>query len=724
MSDGIEKPEISLELTSISGLQGKKRGVSSPRDAMFTGNTGQFVVIDGATRRRHKTMAEYVFGEATFKIAFPVDAEIIRVIHRFPKTFGEDSIAYNPRTIIIYKNHHTHEIDILDVVEYHTLHQHYGFEYKRNEAIWEQLNPGVEVPAGTVLSDSPNVLEDGDYTFGIEVPTILDSGPPGSEDGFQISTWLVDQIVPTGFGKRTIGFGSKQMPINLRGGNNKFQIFADIGEQISETGLVFAGRRFDELLSPVMLSPQALQTVDGLYDNRVYGERGATVVDVVVERNTAIAGSSLPVGMDEQLYKYYNADKLFYTTILDEYKALRYRQKNLVISEEFQTLVVEAIARVGKEYFRTNKQDDFGFAANKVNMAWCGMPLDEWMVTITYRYKARPNVGVKLTDTHGAKGVVCKVTPTEDMPIDENGNRCHLRGFDGANVNRLNPSRPYEQYFKAAERDLVQRMRLQLGFTRHKVDIDRLEDMADDPRNDSLFQKLHDDLLGYYDIVYPLMRPKIESAEYAEIRLHKYEHLLNVIVNGIYAVDPPDNPIDYPTALREVKNKYPAEITHVSWKGLDGTTKTSVAPVLIGDLLFMALEKTAEAWSAVASAKYQHFGTNARLTNFDKYSAPGRLQPTKFFGEAENRLIAATCGPDFLAHMVDMNSNPTVHREAKRNQLESPTPTNMDFCFDRKDFPIGGHRPVQFTKHIFQCSGKRFTNKPMRRDSNGRKLRD
>lgn len=397
----METPEICIELTNLSGLQGKKRSVSSPRDAMFTGNLGQILTVAGATRRRHRTMAEYRYAEATFKIAFPTDSEIIKTIPRFPRSGGASSIDYNPRTIVIYQDYHTHVVDILDVVEYHTLHQHYGFDYKRNDEVWDKLTPGAEIPKGTVLSDSPLVTSDGDYMFGLQVPTILNSDPAVAEDGFVISRWLVDQITPTGFGTRTMGFGAKQFPLN-RYGNREYKIVPDIGETINQDGLLMVARQYNELLSVANLSPRSLQRRD-LYDIPIYGEPGGTIVDIVVERNPAIAGTQMPTGMDEQLYKYWNADQLFYTKILDEYKILKRRRNKLQISDKFQALVVEAIARVGKDYFKTNRQEDFEELPPKVNMVWRGMPLDEWRIDITFRYNPTPNVGVKLTDTHGAR---------------------------------------------------------------------------------------------------------------------------------------------------------------------------------------------------------------------------------------------------------------------------------------------------------------------------------
>lgn len=400
----IQNAELNLELLNISGLQGKKRGVSSPRDAMFTNNTGQMLAVNGADRRRHKTMAEYRFGEATFKIHFPVDAEIIRIIPRFPKMGGENAIEHNPMTLIIYEDYHTKEVDILEVPEYHSLHQHYGFEYKRNEEVWETLTSrsSVLVPKGTVVADSPLITSDGDYKFGLEIPSLLVSDPGGAEDGFVISEDVVQRIIPTGFGKRVLSIGSKQFPLNLYGNLWRYKIMADIGETINPDGLVFAARKYDELLSPVGLKPANLQRCNIGYDYCVYGEANATVIDISVERNTSLSSSQMPTGMDEQLFKYYNADIAYYTRILETYMEL-YRRKGLKISDAFHELVVDAIGRVGKEYFSRNRDKFHESIVQKVHKVFQSMPLDEWRVEVTFKYSPVPNVGFKLTDTHGAR---------------------------------------------------------------------------------------------------------------------------------------------------------------------------------------------------------------------------------------------------------------------------------------------------------------------------------
>lgn len=703
--------ELDRELLSVSSLGPMKAHVSSPREAMYTGNMSQFLVVEGATRRRIKTMMEDRFAETTFRLGFDTDVEIIKVIPRYPRAPGANSIKYNPQTIVIYEDWHTKEVGILDLVDYNCVHQHFGFEYVRNDEIFDSLRPGAMIPRDTVVSKSPLVTEDGDYKYGIETNVAFMSDPSTIEDGIKISESYLKKITPTGFETRVINFGHREYPISLYGGNDEYKIFPDIGEEIHPDGLLFALREYNELLSVVDMTPDALKACDYIYDTKIYGEPNAVIVDIRVERNTNLAFSPTPIGMEGQLMKYYQADTRFYTSILDEYLALqKKRGKRLKISEEFQRLVVQAIARVGKEYFQKNKGNGFEkLEATKVTKVYRSVPLDDWRVEITYKYKGKPNIGYKLTDTLGGKGVVCSVVPDEDMPIDDNGNRVDLIMDDLSTTRRLNPGRFYEQYINAASRDVVKRMRTGLGFDANDNTRQTWYPFFTDlEKNLPKIEQAWNYLRGYYQIIAPLMLPYIEEV-YPTIR-DLAEHVYEVVVDDIYLYFPPDNPINRPEAIRQLQEFYPPMITPVTFRGLSGEMVRTVKPVMVGSMYFLVLEKTAEDWSAVSSALLQHWGTTARLTNFNKFSAPGRLQPTKTIGESESRLLAAAAGGEFTADIMDQNNNPVAHKAIQRKILTADYPTNIDKVLDREEVPKGGHRPLNYLKHIFECSGKGFTN--------------
>jgi hypothetical protein len=149
-------------------------------------------------------------------------------------------------------------------------------------------------------------------------------------------------------------------------------------------------------MAPVMMSKSALRRPDFKYDHCVYVEAGARVVDVRVYHDTrlrgAIRGKSLntPVGMSAQVEKYMTAEKVFYSSILNEYKRLYGSRKDaLRISPKFHRLLVECQAATASG----QKQ--------RMVKTYRGVPIDEWRVEITVEYPIVPNIGYKLTGCHG-----------------------------------------------------------------------------------------------------------------------------------------------------------------------------------------------------------------------------------------------------------------------------------------------------------------------------------
>lgn len=103
--------------------------------------------------------------------------------------------------------------------------------------------------------------------------------------------------------------------------------------------------------------------------------------------------------------------------------------------------------------------------------------------------------------------------------------------------------------------------------------------------------------------------------------------------------------------------------------------------------------------------KLQHYGIPAKLTNADKYASPGRHNPVRIFGESEVRLIAAICGGDITADILDQSNNPVVHREVTMNVLTADKPTDIQRIVDRTKMPVGNGRILTLVRHILECAG-------------------
>lgn len=296
------------------------------------------------------------------------------------------------------------------------------------------------------------------------------------------------------------------------------------------------------------------------------------------------------------------------------------------------------------------------------------------------------------------------------MPVDENGERVHIVMNDLSTTNRINPGRFYEQYLNASGAMITRALRKWFNDDEHKtMSADRIHDELMARFSDEELESKYDWVFGFYEIVSPPMAMKCEEVHNSLRR--KAEHLASIIDDGVYINFPLNNPVHRPTMIRLVKEHYPAQKSRLTYRGYDGIMTTTRNPILVGSMYFLVLEKTAEDWNSVASAKLQVHGTPARLTKFDKDSAPGRQNVTKALGEAEVRSIAAYCGGEVVAELCDINNNPVAHKAQYRAVLTAEKPTDIDHSVNRKEIPKGGHRARAFIEHNMLCAGRRFAHK-------------
>lgn len=679
----IQENELRVDLLASGGINPWAQHDSSSRVQMIGGHLSQALVIDGCSTRRCLTGIEREFARHTFHIKMPVDAEVIRVIDRYPPTLSVGAIRENPSTVVVYEDTDTKEVGILTIPRFSCKHQHFGFKYKHNRAAISRLSQGSYIAAGTIIADSPAVDELGNYRLGTETEVAFMSVPGIIEDGVIVSKAYVEKLKSKGFESRVAGWGTNWYPLNLYGTETEYKPFPDIGDRIRDDGLLFALRRYDprDLLAPVEMTPRALQEPDYTFDKLTYAEPGAKVVDINVRHEVKGVPPPTPVGMEVQTMRYYQATLKFYDTLLETYNELRKRRKeHLRITPEFHRLLVEAL---------TYKPDP---GKQKATQMYQRQPLDDWRVEVTFEYDVIPTVGFKLTDFHGGKGVICDVWETEDMPMDAEGNRAEAIMDGDSTIKRMNIGRLYEQYINATSRHITNVVRRWMA-----------EGKPDAVDRSWLY------LLGYYKIVSPRMYDLITGPSYTST---PKMHVDAVVKDGVYLYLPTDNPAYSPDIIKGLREHYPIHMGPVTYRGRSGNISTTDSNILIGSLYIMLLEKTGGDWSGVSSAKLQHFGIPARLTKYDKHSSPGRAQPVRITGESEVRLMAATIGGEATAELLEMSNNPALHKHVVANILRAEQPSNIKEIIDRKEIPRGGSRALVYVNHALECAGVRFEYKP------------
>jgi len=713
--------ELSMDLLGLGSINPWIAHNSSSRLQMFTSHLGSCLPVKGRSKKRSSTGMEREYGKYTFSTKMPVNASIIRVVERYPRRPGLDCINENPQTVVIFEDADTKQVGFLDIRKYHSIHQQFGFNYSFKQSALDKLYHGNMVKKDTIIADSPNKDDDGNYMPGIETNVAFMSIPAVIEDGIVISDEYAEKLTSKAYAIHVVKWGKNFYPLNLYAGyddNKAYKPLPDIGERVRADGLLFGLRAHHELRSVVEMTQGALKEPDYIFDKLIYVEPNAKVTDIKVFYDPH-GKLTTPVGMEDQAMKYAKANTQFYNTLLSEYGNLkRKRKQDLKLTPSFQSLLVDALADSGEH------------AGNRISKTHRMVPLDDFRIEVTLEYDLVPTIGYKVTDFFGGKGIICDVVKKADMPVDSAGNVADVIMDPISTTKRTNIGRMYEQYINAASRDVSVRVRNMFDIHPKTPTEDEVDNAIKDI--DRVNEAFHY-LLGYYQTVSPKMASILLSTEYSDfydaeqrrIAVHdpygmltqketltlQQAHLKSVLTEGIYLWIPTNNVVSSPEVIRNIKAHYPPVHGPIHFRGKSGEYRKTHENVLIGSLYLLLLDKTGSGWAGVASAKLQHFGIPAKLTNNDKYSAPGRMQPVRYTGEAEGRSFAATMGGAAAADILDQSNNPQVHKHISYNILTNDKPMAIKKIVDRDKFPRGSGRPVVFVKHQLECGGWRLVRR-------------
>jgi hypothetical protein len=662
------------EFLQVHALQPFVGSISASRGDMFASEIGQAPPLKGAEIRRIQTGMEREFGRYTSMIKMPKDAVIRKVIHkRTPKgLIGGNGVVTG--TLVIYR-----DIDGVFGSIYIPVnslnHQKLGFDFHRTQKL-RGMQAGQHIAGGTVLARSPSIDDAGNYRYGLNGKVAFMSIPEVIQDGAVISESFAKKAEFKGYGTHVLSIGENTVGLNLFGDENEYKLFPDVGDFVKPSGLIFGTREIDESLAPVQLSRWGLR-VEEETDRRTYVERNAQVIDIDIVRNHSVK-PTLPTGTDAQCHRYWEMSKEYYRDIITEYNKIcsELGNKNPPITGPFQELMVTAYSRT---YDGSRGGGNLGLVVN-------GNPLNEWTVTVTVRYDLLPTVSYKMADDSGGKAVIVNVWPDEKMPIDKDGNRADVIMDAGSIVNRLNPSRMYEQYITAVMMRLTKEIRELAGSGNMTQATARL--------------------MGFYKLMSPRMYDMVQ-------KVNIDRHMNEVVRDGIYLWLPTDNEVYYPRAMEKLREHYPPCFDTVTYISSNGKHCSTEQPVLIGEQYFIFLEKIGDDYSAVSSPVMQAQGIPGKLTRGDKHASPGRPQAIRALGETEDRIVASLVDPDAPVDMLDMSNSPPTHKHVVNMLLKAPQPTNIQNILDRKVIPRGNNRVTQHMANHLMASGFEFVQRPV-----------
>lgn len=383
---------------------------SSSRLMMLGAMLAQMLVIEKPTRRKMITGSEPEYAKTTWKVAMPVQGRIAKAIRKFPDRLGNDAIKYNSETLVVFEDQEAREqhnilrLDCVTLKQYNSHHQSFGYKYVQQPA-QSYIRPREIIPKGVEFCTSPNVTPEGDYTYGREVPIAMMSVPQIIEDGIVVSDALCEAMATTIMGERMGAWGKNKFPRNLYGSHRiierdgrqvvdiAFKAHPEQGQHIRDDGLVFAFCEIEEMHGICEMDVYTMMdpdSYDPIFDELIFGEPDAQVIDIDIMHNNSEVYCPTPVGMEVQQLRYAAAKTEYSNELLKLVNGYYRQEKSTVLSPELSMKVVHALADAGKA---TDKR--------KLNLTYRGTPIDDWNVKITFAKRVVPTIGFKTTGLHG-----------------------------------------------------------------------------------------------------------------------------------------------------------------------------------------------------------------------------------------------------------------------------------------------------------------------------------
>ena len=680
--------EVLQRTLGLSSLAAGATGVSSPRLAMLAKQFSQVVVPEGLTRRLLSTGVEHQLIHGIADGVVDHDCEVLSTVQRYPGHGFEP-----PETVVFVRREGVDGVilDLIDLPLHQMTNTLFGVKNTPTEAL-RNIHPGTTLQTGTVLSAAPNRLPSGELGIGREANISPLSVPGVKEDGFVISKSFADSVKIPRYTSTSVVIGKNMVPLNLHGGDSSYKIVPEIGDKVTDEGLLMAMRTSERMSLLDSMSSQALKSPDYVFDSLRYVPPHATVVDIRVVRSGGRKPKYLTPAITQQLDYWHNQRTKFLTKLRAGYlsaieETKRVFGKSVTIHES-----PALVARMSAVYRELE-------GGNNTAYVYRGERITSYWIEIITRVDLPLGKGYKMADLYGAKGVVCEIWPDENMPVDSRGVRADVIADGRASTfARMNPGRLHEQYIGAALRDY--RLRLLEEFS--PVSVSRL--------TESEAGEIQQRVAGLLRIINQTYGDAIALLKGNERR----SWLEEVFGEAIYSYFDHRGMKSLISVVKEIEesDEYRPHFGHISYRNTAGRWVNVSLPTMIGSTTMIFIDKVADSQSGAAvNTPYMNGlgmpvkpGANAR---------PIPERATKVHGEAESRATLAVTEPDVTPMISDIDLNPKSIQTRMEAIVESENPWQIALGDYEGIVPYNrpeeGTPPLMILHHLFSAMGVEVT---------------
>ena len=578
-----------------------------------------------------QTGNEQLFGEYSSSM-IRADGDM-QVIAKIPKFSNLPNYHY----YLIFINERTGCLDVIERVSYKHITESYG--YLINNDFLDSIKVGDRVNKGVVLQKSASYDDYNNRKEGINALTAYISLGQTEEDGIVISEPFAKRIVTPLIHRVSVICNDNDIPLNLFGNDANYKVLPDIGEAVPY-GILCATRR--ENKEETLFSQAYVRLKDILMSDDKYTVNG-TVVDINVYCNNPENVQTNPYYT--QINYYYQQDMTFCNNLVNCVNSLGGLYPLSYDLNKMYTICKSKIE--GKQFIKDR-------------------PFSNIIVDLVLVENRPIEVGDKLSDRYGGKGVVVAIWPEDKMPMLENGKVVDIIFNKSTSNNRLN----FGQHFETSYNHIAQ----------HLLDTMVKDNLSDDECMDMMYRFFHITNPDYENY----LRNYYDSLKEDDKRLF----VSNVkSQNGIYQTYRPISDSCDIDKLNLLYKEFPwikQYKVYVPMKDSNGNYRRVLArrPIVCGTKYIYRLKQYAEEkFSATSLSPTNIKNANSKSRANKMYRDPYTKTPIKF-GEMESGNFGHM---GFVYTVVDLilySSSPHARRMSGE-MLLTGDPFNIDVKLDK-----------------------------------------
>ena len=356
-----------------------------------------------------QTGYENRFGDYSSSLVFAdTDYQVVAKISKY-------SFSPNHHYWLICKDLHSNRIVSFERISAHHVTEQYGYLY--NNTYIDSINPNDIISKNKRIKSSLAYDEFNNRMDGVNLNILYMALDENMEDSIVISDVAADKLKAPLVKEVDIMINENDIPLNYYGNNNVYKCMPDIGERTKDAILV-ALRKENKDNAIYAQSVERLKYIDMTDDKYLLN---GTVIDVEMMVNNP---ENLEVHYNAQFKMYYMEQKRCAQEIISTLTPLV--ASGCELSDDLAELYAKSKLVVnGNKYI-----DKREFSNMKIRL--------------TVIEERELQVGDKISNRYGGKGVVSVIVPQQLMPRTEDGEYADILMNSSTMYNRENPAQLIE----------------------------------------------------------------------------------------------------------------------------------------------------------------------------------------------------------------------------------------------------------------------------------------